>query len=75
MGIPCAGSLERSKGRRAGGDHGESTPQAGRPSNLKRTVTPKRLPNAQLRTREHLTETKVERLMEAAKGSRHGTPS
>jgi integrase len=28
--------------------------------------------NRDLRTREHLTEAKVERLMEAAKGSRHG---
>ena len=46
-----------STGRRESGDHGESTPQAGRPGNLKRTVTPKRLPNARLRTREHLTET------------------
>src|SRR6185369_5203888 len=63
--------LERSKGRRASGDHGESTPQAvGRPSNLKRTVTPKRLPNRDLRTREHLTEAEVERLMDAARGNR-----
>jgi type 1 fimbriae regulatory protein FimB/type 1 fimbriae regulatory protein FimE len=34
--------------------------------------TPKRLPNAELRTREHLTEHEVERLIETAKGNRHG---
>ncbi len=38
----------------------------------KRTVTPKRLPNAKLRTREYLTEAEVEWLMAAAKGNRHG---
>jgi integrase len=64
--------LERWKGRRASGDHGESTPQAGRPSNLKRTVAPRRPPNRDLRTREHLTEAEVERLMDAAKGNRYG---
>jgi integrase len=37
-----------------------------------RTVTPTRLPNAELRTREHLTDTEVEQLIEAAKGNRHG---
>jgi integrase len=37
-----------------------------------RTVTPKRPPNANLRTREYLTEAEVERLMEAAKGNRWG---
>jgi type 1 fimbriae regulatory protein FimB/type 1 fimbriae regulatory protein FimE len=36
------------------------------PSIVNRTVTPKRLPNADLRTREHLTEAEVERLMDAA---------
>ena len=34
---------------------------------VKRTVTPKRLPNAKLRTREYLTEAEVERLMAVAK--------
>lgn len=38
----------------------------------KRTVTPKRLPNADLRTREYLTEAEVERLIEATKGNRWG---
>ncbi len=41
-------------------------------STVKRTVAPRRLPNKALRTREHLTEAEVERLMEAAKGNRHG---
>lgn len=37
-----------------------------------RTVTSKRRPNAELRTREYLTETEVERLTETAKRNRHG---
>ncbi len=42
------------------------------PAIVNRTVTPKRVPNADLRTREYLTEAEVERLMEAAKGNRWG---
>lgn len=42
------------------------------PSAEKRTVTPRRRPNSELRTREHLTEAEVEKLMAAAKGNRHG---
>ena len=42
------------------------------PATVKRTVTPKRLPNADLRTREHLTEAEVERLIAAAKRNRWG---
>ena len=41
-----------------------------RPTNEKRTVG--RRANAQYRTREHLTEREVERLLEAAKGNRYG---
>jgi hypothetical protein len=55
-----------------GETHGQTTPQAGLASNLKRTVMPWRRPNAELRRREHLTEAEVERLMEAAKGNRWG---
>ena len=36
------------------------------------TVRPRRRPNAELRSREHLTETEVERLVQAAKGNRWG---
>jgi type 1 fimbriae regulatory protein FimB/type 1 fimbriae regulatory protein FimE len=42
------------------------------PATVKRTVTPKRLPNTDLRTREHLTEAEVERLMNAARKNRWG---
>ena len=42
------------------------------PAIVKRTVTPTRLPNDDLRTREYLTEAEVERLMNAAKCNRHG---
>ena len=42
------------------------------PATVKRTVTPKRPPNADLRTREYLTEAEVERLMKAAKRNRWG---
>ena len=37
-----------------------------------RTVTPRRRKNADLRTREYLTEAEVEKLMEAARQNRHG---
>jgi integrase len=42
------------------------------PATVKRTVTPRRPPNRRLRTREYLTETEVEKLVEAAKRNRHG---
>ena len=42
------------------------------PATEKRTVTPRRRPNAELRPREHLTEREVEKLIEAAKGNRWG---
>jgi integrase len=42
------------------------------PTIVKRTVTPRRLPNKDLRTREHLTEAEVERLMKAAQRNRYG---
>jgi type 1 fimbriae regulatory protein FimB/type 1 fimbriae regulatory protein FimE len=42
------------------------------PSTKKRTVVPKRRPNAELRTREHLTEVEVEKLMSATKNNRYG---
>jgi integrase len=42
------------------------------PSTEKRTVTPRRRRNADLRTREYLTETEVERLLKATKGNRWG---
>jgi len=43
------------------------------PTTINRTVaTPKRRPNAELRTREYLTDVEVDRMIEAAKGNRHG---
>jgi hypothetical protein len=42
----------------------------GAPGTVNRTVAPKRLPNADLPTREYLTETKVERLLRATKANR-----
>jgi len=42
------------------------------PTTAKRTVTPRRLPNHELRPREHLTEREVEKLIEAAKKNRNG---
>src|SRR5690349_14610815 len=42
------------------------------PATAKRTVSPLRRPNAELRPREHLTEREVEKLIEAARGNRHG---
>jgi len=40
------------------------------PGTVNRTVTPKRPPNVDLRTREYLTETEVERLLRATKSNR-----
>jgi len=42
------------------------------PATENRTVTPLRRPNAELRTREYLTDAEVESLTEAAKGNRYG---
>jgi len=42
------------------------------PATVKRTVTPTRRPNSELRPREHLTEREVEKLIQAAKGNRWG---
>jgi site-specific recombinase XerD len=42
------------------------------PATINRTVTPKRAPNADLRTREYLAEAEVERLLAAANGNRWG---
>lgn len=42
------------------------------PSNENRQVMPRRVPNADLRPREYLTEPEVEQLMKAAKAGRHG---
>jgi integrase len=42
------------------------------PTEVKRTVAPKRQKNADLRTREHLPPGEVETLLEAARGNRHG---
>jgi integrase len=41
------------------------------PATVKRTVTPTRRPNSELRPREHLTEREVGKLIEAAKSNRH----
>src|SRR5262245_7039836 len=40
------------------------------PCAVRRTVTPRRRPNADLRTREYLTEAEVERLLRATRGNR-----
>jgi integrase len=42
------------------------------PATVNRTVAPRRPKNADLRTREHLTDREVEKLIEAAGDNRHG---
>jgi integrase len=42
------------------------------PATVNRTVTPRRRPNGDIRTREYLTEAEVEKLMNAAKDNRWG---
>jgi len=44
----------------------------GPPATQKRTVTPRRRPNSELRAREHLTEAEVEALTAAARRNRQG---
>ena len=43
-----------------------------KPVTQKRAVAPRRQPNRDLRSREHLTETEVEKLIDAAKTNRYG---
>ncbi len=43
-----------------------------KPATEKRAVTPRRQPNRDLRSREHLTEAEIEKLIKAAKGNRYG---
>ena len=43
-----------------------------KPATEKRAVAPRRRPNSEFRSREHLTETEVEKLIEAAKDNRYG---
>jgi len=50
----------------------KSRSRASAPTTVKRTVPPGRLPNAEYRTREYLTEREVERLMKAAGKNRYG---
>src|SRR6478752_6285855 len=42
------------------------------PTTVNRTVAPRRRPNAELRTREYLTETEIEKLIKAAGTNRWG---
>src|SRR3974377_1772463 len=42
------------------------------PTTVNRTVTPKRLPNGDLRTRQYLNEAEVEKLTNAARKNRWG---
>ena len=50
----------------------KSRSRASAPTTKKRTVARGRLPNAEYRTREYLTERELERLMKAAGNNRHG---
>ena len=43
-----------------------------KPAIQKRAVAPRRRPNSEFRSREHLTETEVEKLIEASKDNRYG---
>jgi integrase len=42
------------------------------PRTVNGTVPPRRRKNAELRTREYLTETEIDRLIKAARGNRYG---
>src|SRR5262249_34053379 len=53
-------------------NHGQNVPVAGYASHQKRAFAPLRRPNSELRSREHLTQTEVEKLIEATKDNRYG---
>jgi integrase len=61
-----------SEDREGGFSDDKTTSAARHASNLNRTVTLRRPTNGEVRTREHLTEDEVEKLIEAAKHNRHG---
>ena len=42
------------------------------PTTVKQTVAQRRRPNVDYRSREHLTEAEIEKLIEATKGNRYG---
>jgi integrase len=63
---------KNSQGRAQGKLPMKSRSRAIAPTTVKRTVPPGRLPNAEYRTREYLTEREVERLRKAAGNNRHG---
>jgi integrase len=42
------------------------------PNTVNRTVTPRRRPNAELRSREYLTEAEIEKLIKATRDNRYG---
>jgi hypothetical protein len=63
---------KNSSGPSAGKLPMKSRSRVSAPSTVKRTVPRGRLPNAEYRTREYLTEREVERLMKAAGNNRHG---
>ncbi len=50
----------------------QNAPKAGHASHRKPDSHAEAAPNADLRTREYLTEAEIEKLMEAAKGNRWG---
>jgi integrase len=52
--------------------NGQEAPRTGLPIHCKPNSQAQAAPNADLRTREYLTEAEVERLMEAAKDNRYG---
>jgi hypothetical protein len=45
------------------------------PATVNRTVPPGRRPNAELRSREHLTEAEIERLIEGRQGQPQRQPA
>ncbi len=69
--IPLSELFGKTSSRVGGAEnHGQVASKSGRSSHCK--PNSQRPPNQALRTREYLTGAEVERLMEAAKGNRHG---
>jgi len=70
--VPRRSDVETLRLAQQGVSHDQTTSAPDLVTLFNGTVPPRRVPNAELRTREYLDESEVERLMRAAKANRNG---
>src|SRR5262249_39106625 len=70
--VPRRSDVETLRLAQQGVSHDQTTSAPDLVTLFNGTVPPRRVPNAELRTREYLDEAEVERLMRAAKANRNG---